>query len=73
MTLNEIINLHNVLVNSEELSFPKPLPKNILTSIHPQLKLVGKPKVQQEYFAEDYLAERLEEFFDYLLYRSDIR
>ena len=73
MTLNEIINLHNILTNSEEVSFPKPLPKNILTLMNPELKLVKPPRYEQEYYAEDYLAERLEEFFDYLLYRSDIR
>ena len=71
MTLDQIINVHDTMVGDVDSQFPKPLPKEILTSIKPQLHLVSKPKVNS-YYAEDYLEERLESFFEHIVAIADV-
>ncbi len=66
MTLDQIIDVHDVMVDDAEAHFPKPLDKTLLTSIKPQLKLVKTPVVNF-YGVEEYLEERLEHFFEHML------
>lgn len=70
MTLDQLIDIHDVMIEDANAHFPKPLDKALLTSIKPQLKLVETPELNF-YGAEEYLEERLEHFFEHMIAVSE--
>lgn len=70
MTLDQLIDIHDVMIEDAHAHFPKPLDRALLTSSKPQLKLVETPQVNF-YGAEDYLEERLEHFFEHMIEVSE--
>lgn len=71
MTLDQIIGVHDEMVSDLENDFPKPLAKETLNLIKPKLTLVKTPQPKPPYYAEEFLEERLEHFFNHLIEISD--
>jgi hypothetical protein len=60
MTIDQLINLHDEVVNEAEAHFPKPLGRHQIKG-KPQLTIVENVE-SKPYLAEDYLKEKLGDF-----------